>query len=971
MRITRLGLGAVLMTGLTWLTAASTGNNLLYLLLSALAAALLLSVVLGRWNLARLSARLESPDQAFRGAPARLRLLIRNDGRRRAFWISAPGAAAPATVLPGEEAELELRERLPHRGLNLLEGLYLESSFPFGLLLHRRTLTGAAVLALPRLREIRAAADTSADARPSGVPTLKKGSGEDLYGVREAVAEDDARLVNWKLSARLGRAVVNEYAEAHDSKVTVRVRGASGAGAEERIEEAASACRFFTDAGAELRLVTPEEDTGYGRGLLHLDRLLRSLAYLGDGKSPRPARAGASAAAAGTDSPALRRLTWLLTVFVYATLYLIDEVNPLLLAAAAPLLLFGLLVQEKGLRVLPDAVWSALSCAVLAYVLVVDWKVFGVVVANTHLLLYLLINRSLIPYKLHEFRQVFLILYLAFFLASGLTISLWYFPCFLLYLALAGAWLSLYSGARWEERRAWAPALSGGLLAGLALSALLFAAVPRVEGMRRFNPFLAAGIDKLSMQKSPLTGFSEGVSLGFFGNLKRSSARVMRVTPPDPVPRGQRAPALYVRGLSFNAFDGRRWKNEPAVFRRRLLSGRFARGERAWAERSGDRLLFPVPARAGAKPYDFWLYPSGLAVVFTVGTPWMLDGISDEVFFELGDNLRMGGAYIGGARYSMHPADASGYGSAIDDYQDHLNARNLRLPPDRRGRVAALSREIVRGARRPRDKARAVVEHLRARYDYSTYMDAKNFSLEHFLFESKKGNCEYFATAGVVLLRHAGVPARLVTGFLAEEWNEYGHFYDVRQREAHAWVEAYLPGQGWVTLDPTPPQGMFSLRAEALARRLGRWFDAVQTQWYRSVVGYDQYTQSNTFRRLGAALNPDLLRRLADLSLRGALLMAVALFLISFVQWAVRRLKAAPPGLFSRAEAALEKAGLKREPHWTAREYAGQVVQSRPDLGDLPELAELHYRERFGKKPLTGEERARAEAILAELRARV
>lgn len=974
MRPTRLGVGVFLLSGLTWLTAASTGNNLLYLLFSVMIAALLASVVLGRLNLSGLTASAVAPEQAFRGSPFSLRIFLINGSRRAAFWVRLSGAGektfAPE-VPPGGRAALEVRVTLPHRGVNALEGLFAQSSFPFGLILHRRALTGAAVITLPRLREIRAAADTTADARPSGKATLKKGSGDELYGVRESSPEDDARLINWKLSARLGRAVVNEYAEAHDSKVTVRVSGAFGPGAERRIEEAASACRFFIDAGASVRLVTPEEDLSHGRGLLHLDRMLRSLALLGDGKNPRPAPlAVAGAAAAVQDSPALRRLTWALTIIVYAGMYLIDEVSVPLLAGLAPVLLLGLAAQEKRFNILPDGVWSALSCLVLAYAILVDWRTAGVIVANTHLLVYLLANRSLIPYKAHEFPQIFCILFLAFFLTSGLTISLSYFPVFLGYAVLGGAWLALCAGAPGASWRRWAPALGARLATALILAVLLFTALPRVEGMRRFNPFLAAGIDKLSLRNSPLTGFSEGVSLGFFGELKRSSARVMRLTPPQAPPSGGRAPAVRIRGLAYDTFDGRRWRLEPLLFRYRMPDGRWSRGDRAWARRQGDRLLFPAPALKGGEPWDFWIYPAGLSVLFTVGSPWLISGAAEDASFDHADGLRSASPYIGGARYKLYPAASLGYEGAIKDYDALLKERYLRLPPDRFGRLEPLAREITAGAVGAEAKARAVEEHLR-RMDYSTFMDAKDFSLEHFLFKSKKGNCEYFASAAAVLLRHAGVPTRLVTGFLASEWNQYGRFYDVRQSEAHAWVEAYVPGKGWITVEATPPQGLLSMRGEAVLRRLEKWFDAVQTQWYRQVIGYDQYAQSNTFKRLGAALNPNLLGRLADVSLRGALLVAVALLLNSFVRWAVRRFKAAPPGYFPRAQAILEKGGLKREPFWTAREYARWVGERKPEFSVLSELAELHYRENFGGRPLSAEERYRAEAILSEIRTRV
>ena len=77
--------------------------------------------------------------------------------------------------------------------------------------------------------------------------------------------------------------------------------------------------------------------------------------------------------------------------------------------------------------------------------------------------------------------------------------------------------------------------------------------------------------------------------------------------------------------------------------------------------------------------------------------------------------------------------------------------------------------------------------------------------LAHFLFETRAGHCEYFASAMAVMLRAIGIPSREVNGFLPGEYNDLGGDYIVRASDAHSWVEAYFPGSGWITFDPTPP----------------------------------------------------------------------------------------------------------------------------------------------------------------------
>ena len=976
MRPTRLGLGCLLMAALALMAAGATGNNLLYLLYSVLLSALAVSVVAGRVNLANLAARVEAGAQVFRGDESRLDVVLTNEGRWPAYAIGLAGPGAElGTLAAGAEERFELRLRLPHRGLNRLEGLALQSAFPFGLILHRKALSKASVLALPRPREVRSAAEVASDVRAAGRPVARKGTGDELYAIRAYDPSDESRTINWKLTAKTGRPLVNEFCAFQDEKVTVRLEGVgAGEGAERRVEDAAGACRFYVDSGAEVRLVTPEGEVDYGKGLPHLDKLLQKLALLGEGKSPRPAPLpGRTAAYEVRDSEALRDLTLLGAALVYGAVFLVDEVNARMLAAAAPVFPLAWLLRRRGGPRPPQWVWNLFSLGVLAFILSAGWRVLGVTVANVYLLLYLLVNRVLSEVKAEELPQTFLIFFLAFFLVSGLTISLWYFLFFLLYLALSGAWLMLAAGLPAEGRR-WAGALSGLLAITIALAAVSFAATPRVEGLRRINPFLAAGIDKLSVKTSSVMGFTENVTLGFFGELKKSSSRVMRVAPliARGGSRGTRPSALLIRGSAFDSFDGRRWSKARAAFRYRRGARLYASAAGfGWALHRGRELAFPAsPGGPSAPAYDFVIYPMGISVLFTVGTPWLVEGIDDSASFDGDDAVHVATPYLGGLHYKLYPSPYStSLALPLAGREGEFRERFLQLPRGLSPRVLELARRVTADSLDDAAKARAVESHLRRNYSYSTFSEARNRSLEDFLFSAKRGNCEYFATAGVVLLRASGVPARLATGFLADDWNEYGRFYDVRQEAAHAWVEAYAGGR-WLTLDPTPPGG-FSSSAEALGLRLERLFDAAQAEWFRRVIGYDQYVQHNTFRRLGLALSPETLLGWA----RRAAKPLLALGALAWALLGLGRLRgllgARPKDAYLRAEAALKRAGLAREPHWTPREYARAVLDRRPELGELlGPLAELHYLGRYGPGLEAGEE-AEAKRLFERFRERI
>jgi hypothetical protein len=132
--------------------------------------------------------------------------------------------------------------------------------------------------------------------------------------------------------------------------------------------------------------------------------------------------------------------------------------------------------------------------------------------------------------------------------------------------------------------------------------------------------------------------------------------------------------------------------------------------------------------------------------------------------------------------------------------------RNLQLPPLSPG-VRSLTMKLTAPCRNSFEKAQAICEYLKASYPYD--LDIPPFpegqeTVDYFLHVQKRGYCEHFATAMVVMCRLCGIPARLVTGYAPGTYNPITGYYEVRSDDAHAWVEAYFPTTGWVTFDPTP-----------------------------------------------------------------------------------------------------------------------------------------------------------------------
>jgi transglutaminase-like putative cysteine protease/uncharacterized protein (DUF58 family) len=971
MRPTRLGVAAAAMAAFTLFVAGSTTNNLLYLLFSAVVTGLLLSAAFGRWNLRGLRVRLEPSDQVFRETPFTARLVIENAGWGTARLVRVVGPLGASTVFdasPGETTRAELRLTLPYRGVNRLDALWLESLHPFGFFTLRRRLPPLDIVALPQAGPFQPQPALDEDPRAMGAGGRRKGRDGEFFGPRAYTPDDDARLIHWKLTAKTGAPVVAEFSTAPEGRVSVRLEGVD----DPAVERAAAACRWYVDAGVETGLTGPGVEVAPAKGRKQLDVLLGALALVGAGATPRPAaKAPSSVDPGAADTPALRRLTLIGGALVYSAMFLIDDLNPRALLGFAPFIPVGFWLQERGGPFPPLWAWNVMSAGMLFFLILVDWRHSGVVLANVHLLGYLLFNRLFSPWPKRELRQNFLIEFLAFMLVSGLTVSPWYFPLFVAYVAFGAAWLTLQAGADASRWRGWAPSLGRLVVAGALLGAVVFLIVPRVEGLRRFNPFVTSGMDKLRISPQSAIGFTDRVSLGRFGALRRSSARAMRVKPEVPV-NATATPSLFVRGAAFDSFDGETWTKVPLDFRYSSPDGRRMNTSlgRAWGRRRGAVTAFPAPP--GNEAFvDLDVYPMQVSVVFTVGAPRGIDGISELLWFDHTDSILSAGTFGGGARYREY---AGPPGWEPTDSADGLRARALAnalvLPRDPGGRVASLAAQWTMGMTDPAAKIDAIKRHLTREYSYSLSGESRRVLLPEFLFEVRRGNCEYFATAAAILLRHAGVPTRLVTGFRSEDWNEWGKFYDIRQSNAHAWVEAWVAGRGWVTVDATPAESGFTAATDAFARRVQRWADDLQTRWYRSIIGYDQYTQRDTFLRFRLGMAFDRLRDTV-MSVFARILPWVVVLGLGW--WLIPYFRAwlRPGDAYESAERALARAGLTRRPEQTPREFATGVATMRPELAELSALVDAHYRRRYAGAALTPDEVRRAAEVLSRLKTKL
>src|SRR5580658_3697493 len=369
-----------------------------------------------------------------------------------------------------------------------------------------------------------------------------------------------------------------------------------------------------------------------------------------------------------------------------------------------------------------------------------------------------------------------------------------------------------------------APAL---MLMILLIGTVVFFLMPRMS---------AGYMGGYSLGNNLSAGFSDHVRLGQIGQIQQSSALVMHIQiDGDRVGESD----LHWRGVSLANFDGHTWSNSrDAVILQRLPDDSFKVPTANAALRS---YLSPGRVRERVIHYRVLMEPIGTNVFFLA--PWARN---------VSGNYRMLAADAGGAVYnfdvqrtiSRYEADSdiataspAELRTAGRNYPEPITATYLRLPP-LDPRVPRLAAQITNSATSDFDKAAALENYLRTRFGYTLELPrtAVKDPIANFLFERKQGHCEYFASSMAVMLRTLGIPSRVVNGFRSDEFNDLTGNYVVRAKDAHSWVEAYFPGYGWQTFDPTAagasgtPQGW---------DRLALYVDALASFWREWIVSYD------------------------------------------------------------------------------------------------------------------------------------
>lgn len=493
------------------------------------------------------------------------------------------------------------------------------------------------------------------------------------------------------------------------------------------------------------------------------------------------------------------------------------------------------------------------------------------------------------------------------------------------------------------------------------ITAGLFLVIPRI------------GLAALPLRASVglmVTGFTDRVELGAYGQIETDRTVVMRVYVPDGLPDAERLPDVRWRGIVFDTFDGRAWTaGAPA---RRTLDRSV----------SGD---FWIGTPRGTGPIltqQVFLEPIGTDVVFAAprAIRFRIRAPSIEVDDMGSVSVRAPMArlsYTVDSELPLLPDSGRMPRVAAPPLEPAVAARFLQLPP-LAPRIAELARRVAAGSRDPYDVAHRLTRYLSTEFRYTLMLERQTNlePIDEFLFVRRAGNCEYFAASLAVMLRSLGVPARVVGGFQRGEWNPYGRYFMIRLADAHSWVEAHVEGLGWITLDPSPRAAAETLAATGPLRL---YLDALRLSWYRYVINWsirDQVQVALAIRRQTLGLRAWLVaaQEQVDLRLLSAAAVAALAVLAGIGLW--RRGGVARPGgvrartlrFYERALKALARRRLVPAPGETAREFAARVAERVPAWeGPFARLTAAYERCRFGGAALTAPDEAAVAACLAAL----
>jgi len=518
----------------------------------------------------------------------------------------------------------------------------------------------------------------------------------------------------------------------------------------------------------------------------------------------------------GTDGSLLASLPWTLGALAFSVIphlqYLPIWVTAIFLACSG----WRLQVERKRWRLPPAWIRIVLSLMCFIGVLASYQSVSGVGPGSA----LLAVMAALKLLETRQRRDQFVLLFISIFLIMSSLLReqyLWSLP----YL-MTGVLFTMTAWLRMSEARR--VSVGRSLKTGARLMAY---SIPLMIAMWVFFPRIATPFWAVPIDTSSATsGLSDRMSPGDISSLSLSNAVAFRVKFTSNVPPPHER---YWRGLVLHRFNGRTWTgNEPS----RGSSARDA------VEYLGD----PVA-------YEITLEPTRQRWVFALEIPYEWD--RNKRFFMAGQQQLA----------IIQPIDQRITYNAVsypdfrlnNELQQFERNRYTRLPDDSNSRTV----ELARNMRKSAGSSEAYINQVLRKFNEEEFFytleppPLGNNPVDRFLFDTKQGFCEHYASAFAVLMRAAGIPSRIVLGYQGGEINPMGQYMIVRQADAHAWNEVWLPRRGWYRVDPTGAVAPERIREG----RSGAMFDGIGASWGLNAPSEFLYQLTMTWDALNAKWN--------------------------------------------------------------------------------------------------------------------
>ena len=604
----------------------------------------------------------------------------------------------------------------------------------------------------------------------------------------------------------------------------------------------------------------------------------------------------------------LANITWLLAAMAFVTMPHVTRLPIWVSLACASAGFARWWIARHGWRTPPWWVMTALAVAIS----VGAWReyrtLFGREVGVTLLIAMLCLKVLEMRMK----RDAIIVIFMGFFLAvtnflysQTLPMGLYMLVCVWIFVATLVGFNRINTEATLRERVVPAFWL---LVQALPLMLVLFFLFPRLSGP----------LWRMPGEQQSTSGLSDQMEPGDISKLSLSEAVAFRVDFDAAVPNTE---DLYWRGPVLGLQQGRSW--------------------RMYAVNVLDRIDYAP--QSAATSYRVTLQPTNKPWLFALDMP---SKAPPDAFF-LGDyQMRSRTAVTSLRSYEVTSHLRYSVGTELPpaalrpylQYNDSYNPRTI-----------AYAKQL----RADNPDPKVLIEKLMARYnsefEYTLEPPALGRNtVDEFLFDTKKGFCEHYAGSFVLVLRAAGIPARVVTGYQGGEVNPITRQLVVRQSEAHAWAEVWFEGLGWLRADPTfavsplrinrgmsevfAPTGInYLIAADKLGilRQIAFGWDAVNNQWNQRVIGFNQERQ-RTFMQMFGLQNVDW----RDLGIW----LVVGVFSAGGIVWAflllkIYRLRKEPAvAAYDRFCAKLSKAGLIRAPNEGPMDFLIRIERERPEI---------------------------------------